>query len=334
MSGATRTVARGLWASLTANLPLKLFSLALSIGLFSIVHSDQDAQRSLFFDVVALLPPADAEQILLTELPHEVKVTLRGGRSQINALSRNELSPMQIDLTDTGRRFFYFDPAAVDVPGNLQVVEISPATISLHWARRTEKRVAVRARFEGELPAGTSLKAPVWVAPAEVVIRGPEDAVDAIEEAETDVITLAGRGVGTHDVRVPLSPLPQHVSYGGDDTTVRVTVVVEEEILEQNLNRLTVAVVGEGEAVHVRPAAVNVTLRGPARRLAAVDPQGVVPYVEIPPDARSGTHPYEVAVRGDLEGIEVVRVAPKSVLVRLRQARRGEEAAAGKTQPK
>lgn len=335
MTGAPTTVARSLWSSLTANLPLKLFSLALSIGLFSIVHSDQDAQRAIFLDVVALLPPADSDQLLLTELPHEVKVTLRGGRSQINALSRNEFSPIQMDLTDPGRRFFYFDPAAVDVPGNVRVVEISPATISLHWARRTERRVAVKARFDGHLPEGMSLIEPVVVAPNEVVIRGPVDLVASIDEAQTDLVSLSGLGVGDHDVRVPLSPLPQHVSYDGE-ASVQLRLVVEEEILEETLNRLAVAVVGEGEA-QVRPAAVNVTLRGPANRLAAVDPQGVVPYVEIGPEIRPGTHPYEVAVRGDLEGIEVVRVAPKSVLVRVRSTGNRSSAAstgeAGNAQP-
>lgn len=318
MSAVPRSLAKTIFTSLTANLPLKILSLFLAIGLFSIVHSDNDAQRSIFIDVVALLPPVDSDQLLLTELPHEVKVTLRGGRSQINALSRSEFAPIQMDLTDPSRRFYYFDPAAVDVPGSIRVVEISPATISLQWARRTERRVPVEARFDGELPEGTSLVEPVLVSPAEVVIRGPVDTVASIDVAHTELISLTGFRVGEHDVRAPLSPLPQYVTYE-DEASVRVQLIVQEEIVEQTLQRLAVAVIGEGEA-QVRPGTVNVTLRGPANRLALLDPQSIIPYVEVPEGARPGNHPQDVAVRGDLDGIDVVRIAPKSVLVRVRSA--------------
>jgi hypothetical protein len=73
---------------LTQNGRLKLLSLALSVGLFSIVHSDQDAQRSLFVDVVTVLPPPSKGRMLISEIPDQVKVTLRGSRTRISAIDR------------------------------------------------------------------------------------------------------------------------------------------------------------------------------------------------------------------------------------------------------
>ena len=71
-------------SAFTENVPLKLLSLALSVLLFSIVHSDQDGQRSIFVDVVALLPPPGSQKMLISDIPHQVKVTLRGSNSFAN----------------------------------------------------------------------------------------------------------------------------------------------------------------------------------------------------------------------------------------------------------
>lgn len=307
-------------AWLTANLAIKLLSLALSIALFSIVHSDQDAQRSVFIDVVALLPPEESEQMLLTEIPHEVKVTLRGSQARINALDHNDFRPFQMDLTDPSRRFYYFDPAAVDVGGNVQVVEIAPATLSLQWARRAQKKVAVKPRFDGALPDDLTLSDAVSVTPDSVIVRGPMDLVNDIEDVETDFISLTGLGVGSHEVRAPLAVLPQHVSYDGE-ASVRVDLEVREKHIERVLRRLPVAVLGAEEA-QARPAVVAVTLRGPARRVSELNAEDVVPYVEIPPDAPPGAISLEVGVRGDLAELELVAVAPQTVLVRRRAASR------------
>jgi len=301
-------------AWLTANLAIKLLSLGLSIALFSIVHSDQEAQRSVFVDVVALLPPEESEQMLLTEIPHEVKVTLRGSQARINALDRNDFRPFQMDLTDPSRRFYYFDPAAVDVGGNVQVVEITPATLALQWARRAEKKVPVKARFDGELSDELVLGDVIAVAPDMVVVRGPVDLVASIDEAQTDFISLTGMSVGSHELRVPLAVLPQHVSYEGE-ASVQVAMEVREKQLERTLRRLPVAVLGIEDA-QARPAVVNVSLRGPARRVLDLSAEDVVPFVEVPSDAPPGAIPLEVGVRGDLSHLEVVSIAPQSVLVR------------------
>lgn len=313
MSALQRFYAK-LKAWITDNLPLKILSLALSIALFSIVHSDQDAQRSVFVDVVALLPPEESDQMLLTEIPHEVKVTLRGSQARINALDRNDIRPIQMDLTDPTLRFYYFDPASLDIGGNVQVVEISPATLSLQWARRAQKKVPVKARFDGELADNLTLGEVVTVTPDSVMVRGPVDSIASFDEAQTDFISLTGLGVGTHEVRAPLAILPQHVSYDGE-ASVLVDLEVREKRIERTLRRLSVAVLG-AESAQARPSTVTVTLRGPARRLTDLSPEDVVPYVEVPSDAPPGAISLEVGVRGDLTELEVVTVAPPTVLVR------------------
>lgn len=303
---------------LTDNMGLKLLSLVLSIALFSIVHSDQDGQRSLFVDVVATLPPPDSGYMLVSDLPHQVKVTLRGSKARLSELQRGEVGPIQMDLTDTARRFFYFGPASLDAPGSFQVTEIEPSTVGLEWVKAAEQRVAVDPMIAGELGPGLAVRQPVQVQPGVVTVRGPVDAVAGLTSVRTDIIDVEGMSLGAHGLRVPLQPLPEHMSYLGD-VMVEVQLVVQPELSERTFRRLSVASVGEGDA-SLRPRVVAVTLRGPKGRLEAYDTELLVPFVELSQVAEAGTKPVPVKLRGDLEGIEVLKIVPAEVLVHRRAA--------------
>lgn len=300
--------------AITHNFPLKVLSLALSIVLFSIVHSDQDAQRTVFLDVVALLPDPGADRMLLTDLPHEVKVTLRGSRARINALHRDDFRPITMDLTDTNRRFYYFDHQAVELDGNIQVVTIEPSSIVLEWATAAERRVPIKLRLDGEPASDIAVQEPVELTPAAVTIRGPAASVDGISAVFTDVISVEGLPGGVHERRVALEPLPEHVSYM-EDVSVQVAMRLQAKLVERTIRRLEVAVVGSSE-VSLRPANVSVTVRGPAKRVEQLDAEHVVPMVTLPEGDAIGPEA-QVTIRNDaIDGLEVVRIAPPTVLVR------------------
>ncbi len=87
---ARTTAGRALRKALTENVGLKIISLVAAIVLFSLVRGSEDAQRSVFVDVVATLPSPASGKILIGEIPDKVKVTLRGSRSLLNSIGRNE----------------------------------------------------------------------------------------------------------------------------------------------------------------------------------------------------------------------------------------------------
>ena len=298
---------------LTDNLALKLTALLLAIGLFSLVKSDSDAQRTLFVDVVTLLPPPSAKRMLISDLPHEVKVTLHGSRSRINDLSRDDMVPIQMDLTDTSRAYYQFDPGAFDLGANVQVVEIEPAMVLLDWATSAERSLTVLPRVQGQPRPGYRVRETIEARPARVRVRGPEDLVRDLGAAETDQISAEGLGPGIHTRRAPLKPLPEHVTYV-DDVVVEVRLHVEAVESERALRGLEVAVVGDG-AASVRPERVSVTLKGPADELEVLTDRDVVPYVVLRPGQGTGNRPEKVELRGLPEGIEVLTVTPETVLV-------------------
>lgn len=297
------------------NYPLKLLSLGFAIALFSLVHSDQDAQRSMFVDVVALLPPQSAGKILVSTLPARVKVTLRGSRARLAALSHDDFAAVQMDLRDPGRQFYYFDANAVSVSGPFRVVSIEPASVQLTWRPRADKEIAVEAKVSGTPSLGYAVRRPVAVTPPQVAVTGPKDEIELLDVLSTEDINVDGLGAGVHERRVRLMPLPGHVSYVADNT-VSARVEIDAQMSERTFAGLEVAVIGPGDVV-LRPSSVQVTLRGPSPMLAQLTDEQVVPFVEPAPTLPSGSvESLEVKLRGLPDPCSPVRVVPSSVVVR------------------
>jgi YbbR domain-containing protein len=307
--------ASSLWVRVvTDNFGLKLTALVLSLLLFYLVHSDVDAQRAIYVDVVALLPPPGSGKTLISELPAQVKVTLRGSRSKLSSLSRDELGPIQLDLREAGDGPYYIDASLVDAGSNVQVVEISPSSVQLTWAVEVEKRVPIEVVLEGKPAKGYDLSGNVQVEPSFITLRGPEELLAAIKSVPTETLSLARFELGTHKRRVALDPPPDHVSYI-ENTAVEVSFSVALAVAEQTFRRLEVAAVGEGGA-ELRPDRVSVTVRGPHELLDQLDAEALVPYVELDPAHAAGTRAYDVQLRGVPEGIATLTILPPSVLVR------------------
>lgn len=290
-----------LMRALTEHIGLKLVALVASVGLFVIVRGTEDAQISISVDVVALLPPPSTERMLVSEIPDEIRVTLRGSRSVLNAVRRDGMQPIQMDLRDANAHFYYFEQEELELPAGASIVQIAPAAVPLTWVDRAERRVRVDPVFEGEVAEGNLLVGSV-VDPSNVQIRGAASEVRRIEVVRTQPVDLTELGPGRHQRRVPLTALPDHVTYV-DTVSVVVTVTVEEEEGSRNFEDLEVSVMG-GEPVALRPARVDVRLRGPRARIDDLHPRRVVPFVDVSAlDPDRGAQPLAVQIRGLPDGI-------------------------------
>jgi len=275
-----------LMRALTEHIGLKLVALVASVGLFVIVRGTEDAQISISVDVVALLPPPSTERMLVSEIPDEIRVTLRGSRSVLNAVRRDGMQPIQMDLRDANAHFYYFEQEELELPAGASIVQIAPAAVPLTWVDRAERRVRVDPVFEGEVAEGNLLVGSV-VDPSSVQIRGAASEVRRIEVVRTQPVDLTELGPGRHQRRVPLTALPDHVTYV-DTVSVVVTVTVEEEEGSRNFEDLE----------------VSVRLRGPRARIDDLHPRRVVPFVDVSAlDPDRGAQPLAVQIRGLPDGI-------------------------------
>jgi YbbR domain-containing protein len=296
------------------NLGLKLFSLMVSISLFTVVHGSESGQRSMFVPVVAVLPSEAAGKVLVGELPDKVQVTLSGSRSVLNSIGT--VDAVQVDLSRAPQQFF-FEASAFGFPAGIEV-SVTPASLNLEWEQRLERRLPVRVQLAGATDPMVEVVAKPVVTPARIAIKGARSVVEAMKEWATEPISLADLPAGTVRKRVPLQPLPKNASFvDGNEVLVEITLEPRRE--QRRLRRLPVAALGVSVPVTVRPEHVDVVVAGAERTLEEIDPEHVVPVVDLAgAPLTNGAVSATVTLRGIDESVRVVRIEPAEVLVRAR----------------
>lgn len=311
---AQATLRQRLQRIVRQNLGLKVFSLVVSLGLYTVVHGSAAGQRSLYVPVVALLPSEASHKVLVGDIPDKVKLTLSGSRSVLNSIDAVEA--VQIDLTGA-QKYYYFEPDQFGLPGGIEV-QVTPTTLALDWEERLDRKLGVRVQIAGVPDAGLEVAGAPTVNPARVLVQGPQSSVEALTELTTEPLSLSGLPAGVHRRRVPLLPLPKHVTaVDAGDITVEITLEPRRE--QRRLKRLPVAVMGTPSDVVARPSNVDVVIAAPASMLNDLDPEHLVPVVDVTGLVLTkGAVSAPVKVRGLSDGIRVVRIEPSEVLVRAR----------------
>ena len=304
--------------SLTHNPGLKLFSLLTAITLFSFIRGSESAQRAVFVDVVALLPE-DSSQMLVSELPDQLRITIEGSRAQVNNVGPGSIPPVQIDLSDPSLRYYYFAENEFGVPAGVRVRQVAPASIALRWAERAQRRLRVQPSLVGTPAEGLVLGAPATVVPAEVEVEGPAENVSGLRGVLTEDIDLQTLGVGEHRRTVPLARLPSHVRYV-PDAPVEVRITVVRDLVEESLPvSVTVEEGPLGAPASISAETVVVTLRGVPSVVAAIDPASLRAQLDttslVPSAAAQEVVP---TIDGVPAEVEVLRVEPPTVAVVLR----------------
>lgn len=304
--------------ALTENVGLKIFALAVSIVLFALVHGAEDGAAGMSrqtFDVSVLstVPPESSGKILVSEVPARVSVTVEASSFVLSMLRREDLETVQIDLSETGAREYYFDHGDFSVPAGVRIVEIRPDSIPLVWADYIERTLPVALQLSGEVRGNLEVADSIAVSPDRITLSGAQNQIDPLSAVHTELLDISSLDAGTHQITVPLAGLPPHVT--ANALSVEVNLHVVPRIERRTFEDLRIEVLGSGGSV--RPASVDVALRGPPGAVASLDPSRVVPFVDSSAEGLTATSAVAVQVRGLPEGVEVDSIAPAEVFLTL-----------------
>jgi YbbR domain-containing protein len=185
--------------------------------------------------------------------------------------------------------------------------------IQLQWVERAQRTLPVEPTIEDQPASGLMLVGSPTARPAAVTISGPASEIAQLEHVTTEPISIGGLAVGRYERRVALVRPPPYAKYESEPF-VTVSFEIAPQTVERSMSHLDIAVVG-GVVRELRPSRVRVTLRGPLATLDAIDPQSVVPYVDVTTlSPAGGAQVVRVEVRGIPEGVELVDVEPRDVL--------------------
>lgn len=294
------------------NFWLKLFSLLVALGLYAFIHSAESAQRTVEVDVVVLPPPQDRQ--LLSQLPTQVAVILKGPRTQLDALKRDEIGSLQIDLRSGRGAQINLDASTLKLPAGVSVLQMYPAFVETRWDDIVEKDVQIQVARTGDPPPGLMVKGAPHVEPTHVTVRGPRSMLNVMQLVRTVPFDLSGLPEGVHKRQLALDRPPSLVIYQLD--TVVATVEIAPALVQRELPKLKVQVVGVVKAT-VQPPTVTVTVTGTAEDVQAIDPDSVVARVEPKAAGHDITKPGNayLDVLVDLPKVSSVEINPEKVYV-------------------
>lgn len=263
-------------SALFDNVALKVIALATALGIYIFIHGSDNAHRTMSLSVVSIPPPDKANRQLLTPLPTEVAVTLRGSRAQLDDLRNDDLGSVQLDLHTGTESRVILDESMIRVPPGVAVLEFNPREIDLQWDDIISRELPIQVARTGEPVLGNIAKS-IVVEPQKLNARGPQSIVSTMQFARVAPFDITGLTEGIYRRPLPLDRPPKFVTYDIDSVTA--TVEIDPQIVFKDFPKLKVEVVGKPHAT-VQPAMVTVRVWGLAHELASIAPENIVPRVE------------------------------------------------------
>lgn len=265
------------------NLGPKIFSLVLALSLFAVLRGQQERQqRTIPVAVIVRLPPESAERELMTPIPANVHVTLRGATRAIDQSLQSGVSPIEVDLRGANRNVLVFEPKMLNLPRELDVTFIDPPSIRLEWQSIVTRRIPLQASITGTPTEGYVVKGDLEVDPQQVSVRGPASLVEVMQFVRLAAFDVSGLTEGVHRRRVAMDAPPNRISLIGP-TSANVNVTIARRVSEIKFANRPIEVVG-ATAGYAVPRTVDVTIVGPPEVVRALRAEQVVPRVQLPQD--------------------------------------------------
>jgi YbbR domain-containing protein len=203
---------------------LKLVSLIIAILMWYGVAHEPISDISVRVPIEFSQPPKNLDYT--SDVIPQAQVRLRGPARLLRDLQQESVHVV-INLRGalSGEHTYDLTAGQVQVPHNVEVLEITPTRLRLVFDKSETRQVAVKPRIVGTLPPGHHIES-VIAAPAMLTITGPSQHVNAVESALTDAVDVTGvAGQASFDTRAYLPDPLVHLS---GSSAVRVTVKTDK----------------------------------------------------------------------------------------------------------
>lgn len=172
------------------NFGLKMLSLAIALAMWWGVAREPVAEMALTVPIEFHGVPRGLE--ISSEVLPEVQIRIRGPRRVLRQIVQSDVHPV-IDMANAqpGEKTYNLVPGQIQLPADVQVVQLIPAQLQVSFDRRATKEVEVRPRVIGTFASGYRIVS-THVQPATLEIAGPAKRVEAIDSAITDPVDATG----------------------------------------------------------------------------------------------------------------------------------------------
>lgn len=283
---------------LAQNWQLKLLAVALAVLLWVVVSAEQITTAWLPVPLVVRNTDSDFRLESL-DAPEEVEVRLSGSARDIfDLILRRPSFVLSLSDIQNPVETRFLEPRMLQLPPQMEVtpLDVRPASVRLEFTRIGIKRVPVRARLAGQLGPEWAVVDTLIGDPSFIDLSGPSDLLAPISEVYTTPIQLSGTdSIISRTVPIDTAGLAG-IGLSADAISVSGRI---DRVVDRVLANVPVEV---SPGMRAEPARVNVTLRGPRSRVAAMSASSV----RIIPDRVNQEAPTSPA--GELVPLRVERL--------------------------
>ena len=300
------------------NKSLKLAAVLLALVSWYVIHANISHER-LLRDVPVTIRTDEGWAVRDAPVKN-VNIQFRGSLDDLRLL---EQAPVRVEVDarkmSSGLRQVRLTAAQVQAAGAARPVYLDPPSLMFVLDQQSEKWVPVEADFQGS-PLQEYEKTRVVCEPAQVLLHGPLRRLQEIEAVHTLPIDLEARSRPFRKTHVALALSSETWLANGTASNVNVDVTIEERVATRMFQDVPVnallAVGARGE-IMMRPAQVNLTLRGRSELLGHVRHEDLCAYVDgtaLAPGA-AATLPVRVFLPN---GLEIAAIEPANLKVQLK----------------
>jgi YbbR domain-containing protein len=263
--------------ALTADLPLKVTSLGLSVFLWFLAAGEEPASALVPVEVT-VRPPA-GRTVMRTAGP--VRALVTGPRRELLKLSTAPMRVVRIlpDTTAADQVEVELTPGELELPRgvDVHVQDVEPRAVAVELDSTFQRVVPVRAVVRLPPETGHVLSA-IAVVPGTVRLLGPREAIQHIDSVRTEPLEIAQADGPVEETLALDSSGFGRVRVLPAEVTVRVTI---EAVGERTLTRVPVRLPSDLAAT-MRPerTTVEVRVRGPSARLDGLSRDSVPVVVD------------------------------------------------------
>jgi YbbR domain-containing protein len=165
-----------------------------------------------------------AGMTIVSPLPDAVDVRVRGSFTRLRQLEPGKIEAV-VDLlgATAGERRYPLAPEDINVPGEVEVIAISPSEIRLTLDTIAEKILPVAPEITGE-PAGGARVEEVSVEPLVARVVGPSRTLARIATLRTEAVSVDGRASSFTATASVVSPAGGVRLTGGQTVAVHVGI--------------------------------------------------------------------------------------------------------------
>ena len=289
---------------------LKVLSIALAALLWLVVSGEQIVQRELRIPLEFTNLPPQLEMV--GSRLNVVDVRVRGSSGALSRIAAGELvAVLDLRAAREGPRLFPLTSADVRTPFGVEVVQVTPSTVSMTFEQSARKFVPVMPEVDGEPAPGFEVVT-ASSEPATVEVVGPTSALAGLRSAITETVSVAGAA----------GPVTEVVNVGVTDPAVRlvaaqevqVTVKVAPAQQEWAVEQVPVTIRNAQGRVTLTPDTITIHLRGP-RDAMSLDASSFDASIDV-----AGLRPgqYALPVRVELpDRVGITRVEPEDITVKI-----------------